>query len=49
MTGNAVVVLRFSGGATGATPDQYVLQTGTSIDAAQRAEWTPAETFLRTS
>ncbi len=38
MTGNARRVLKFSGGATGTTPDQYILQTGTSIDAAQRAE-----------
>ena len=42
MTGNARVILRFSGGATGTTPDQYVLQTGTSIQQAQKDEWTPA-------
>jgi VCBS repeat-containing protein len=43
MTGNARVLLTFAGGGTPA-PVTYELQTGTSIDPAQAAEWTPAET-----
>ena len=43
MTGDAKVILRFSGGATGTTPDVYELQTGTSIQQAQKDEWTPAD------
>jgi VCBS repeat-containing protein len=42
MTGNAVVQLTFSGGAT-TSPDTYLLQTGNSIDPSQAAEWTPSE------
>ena len=43
MTGDAKVILKFSGGATGTTPDVYELQTGTSIQQAQKDEWTPAD------
>ena len=41
MTGDAKVILRFSGGATGTTPDVYELQTGTSIQQRRRTNGRP--------